>query len=90
VVVSIVSRVIDPAYMHHPLTCLRRARPDRQRLAMMLQIIQQMLGQQLDLKPRITYGEVLDMERIGSAEHTLEVIRHSARRVLESHLAWQP
>ena len=90
VVVSIVSRVIEPAYMRHPLTWLRRARPDRQRLAMMLQVIQQMLGKQLNITPRITYGELLDMERIGSAEHTLEVITHSAQRVLESHLAWQP
>ena len=90
VVVSIVSRVIDPAYMRHPLTWLRAARPDRQRLAMMIQIIEQMLGKRLDLRPRVSYGELLDMEAIGSAEQTLDVITHSAQRVMQSHLAWQP
>lgn len=90
VVVGIVSRVIDPAYMHHPLTWLRRARPDRQRLAMMIQIIQQMLGKRLDLRPRISYGPLLDMETIGSPQQTLDVITSSARCLLRSHLAWQP
>ncbi len=90
VVVSIVSRVIDPNYMRHPLTWLRRKRPDRQRLAMMIQIISQMLGKQLDLTPRVSYGELLDMETIGNAQQTLEVINESAQRLMLAHLAWQP
>ncbi len=90
VVVSIVSRVIDPAYMRHPLTWLRTARPDRQRLAMMIQVIQQMLGKQLDLCPRISYGELLDREAIGTPAQVLDVVTESAHRVMEAHLAWQP
>ncbi len=90
VVASIVSRVLDPAYMRHPATWLRRARPDRQRIAMMLQVIDQMLGKQLDLKPRVSYGELLDMEAFGSAAQTLEVVSASARRLMEAHLAWEP
>ena len=34
VVASIVSHVLLPGYMHHPLTWLKRKRPDKQRLAM--------------------------------------------------------
>ncbi len=90
VVVSIVSRVIDPVFMRHPLTWLRTARPDRQRIAMMLQVIQQMLGTQLNLRPRISYGELLDMECFGTAERSLAVVAQDAQRLLESHLAWQP
>ena len=90
VVISIVSGVIDPRCMRHPVTRLRRSRPDRQRIAMMLQVIEQMLGKQLDLKPRVSYGEVLDMESFGSAAKTLEVVSASARRLMEAHLAWEP
>jgi acyltransferase-like protein len=90
VVVSIVSRVLDPAYMQHPLTHLRRTRTDRQRLAMMLQIIQQMLGKHLDLTPRISFGKLLNMTSIGGAEQTLHVITSSAQELMQSHLAWQP
>ena len=89
VITSIVSHVIEPAYMHHPLTWLKRARPDRQRLAMMIQIIQQMLGKQLEIVPRVSFGEVIDPERCPGTEHLLPVVTESARCLMKSHLAWQ-
>ncbi|HEX2696088.1 MAG TPA: 1-acyl-sn-glycerol-3-phosphate acyltransferase [Anaerolineales bacterium] len=89
VVTSIVSGVIDPRYMRHPITWLRRARPDRQRLAMMIQIIQQMLGRQLDLVPRVSFGSPVNLHSIGDTEHALQSIVNSARELLRSHLAWQ-
>lgn len=89
VVVSIVSGVLDPASMRHPITWLRRARTDRQRLAMMIQIIEQMLGRKLHLTPKVSFGELLDMEHIGNTEQTLEVITHSAQQLMLSHVAWQ-
>lgn len=89
IVTSIVSHVIEPSYMHHPLTWLKRARPDRQRLAMMMQLIQQMLGKQLDIVPRVSFGEVIDPNRYASAEHVLPVVAESAQRLMKSHLAWQ-
>ncbi len=90
VVISIVSRVIDPRCMRHPITRLRRDRPDRQRIAMMLQIIEQMLGRQFDIRPRVSFGELLDEERLGPPECALPVITEQAHALLESHLAWQP
>lgn len=89
VVTSIVSNVIEPAYMHHPLTWLRRARPDRQRLAMMIQIIQQMLGRKLDLVPRVSFGEVIDWTAVRDAGDALRAAVQAASRLLRSHLAWQ-
>ena len=88
VLASIVSGVIDPRYMRHPLTWLKRTREDRQRLAMMMQIIEQMLGRQLDLLPQVTFGEPLNLRSIGSTEQALESVVRSAHRVL--HAAMEP
>lgn len=90
VVVGIVSGVLDPRCMRHPLTWLRRARPDRQRLAMMLQVIQQMLGRQFALTPRVSFGEPLDVARLGPADGALPAITQQAQLLLQSHLSWQP
>ncbi len=87
VVVGIVSHVLDPSCMRHPLTWFRRARPDRQRLAMMIQVIEQMLGKQFDIHPRVSYGEVLDLQAIGSPEQALNIITRHAQCLMESHLA---
>ncbi len=86
VVPAVVSGVIDPRYMRHPLTRLRRSRMDRQRLAMMLQIFQQMLGKKLDLVPRVSFGEALDWQSMGAPERAMEVITDSARQLLRRHL----
>lgn len=89
VLVSIVSGVLDPRYMRHPITWLRRTRPDRQRLAMMIQVIQQMLGKKLELVPRVSFSDPLSIQKIGNAERALQAIVESAQRLLQSHLAWQ-
>ena len=87
VVPAIVSGVIDPRYMRHPITWLRRSRMDRQRLAMMMQIFQQMLGKKLDLVPRVSFVEALDLQSMGAAERAMEIITDSARQLLRSHLS---
>jgi hypothetical protein len=89
VVTSIVSHVLDPAYMHHPLTWLRRRRPDRQRLAMMIQIIQQMLGKRLQIVPHVSFATAIRPQESSGTRPTLETIVASAERLLQSHLAWQ-
>jgi len=89
VVASIVSHVIEPSYMHHPLTWLRRTRPDRQRLAMMMQIIQQMLGKRLDLVPHVSFGEVIDWRATKYDGDSVRAVVEAARQLLKSHLAWQ-
>jgi len=89
VITSIVSDVIDPRYMQHPITWLQRARPDRQRLAIMIQIIQQMLGKQLDLVPHVSFGEAVDWRATSTGGDPLRAVVDAAKRLLKSHLAWQ-
>jgi hypothetical protein len=89
VVTSIVSDVLDPRYMHHPLTWLQRARVDRQRLAIMIQIIQQMLGRQLDLIPHVSFGEAIDWRTAREAGDTLQSVVRAAKQLLRTHLAWR-
>jgi len=91
VLVTIVSGVISRAAMRHPITWLRRNRPDRQRLAFMYQIIRQMLsGKEIfGLSPRVTFGDHIDLNTVSGPEHALEAIISSARRTLASHIAWQ-
>ncbi len=89
VVTSIVSHVLDPAYMRHPLTWLRRRRRDRQRLAMMIQIMQQMMGKRMKIEPRVSFGLVISSRHQCRSACDLQTIVDAAEHLLESHLAWQ-
>ncbi len=90
VVISIVSGVIDPRCMRNPITRLRRTRTDRQRIAMMLQIIQQMLGREFDIRPRVTFGGLLDVACLGTGDRALPAITEQAQVLMRAHVAWQP
>lgn len=88
VLVTIVSGVISKAAMHHPITWLRKARPDRQRLAFMYQFIRQMIaGREIfGLTPRVTFGELIRVENTKDRAHMLQRITQSAQDVLKSHM----
>ena len=85
VLVTVVSGVLHPRFMRHPLTRLRRSREDRQRLAMMLQVIQQMLGKKIELMARVTFGDLISGESMGGKEHVLPAIVQSATGLLAKH-----
>jgi hypothetical protein len=89
VLVTIVSGVISKAAMRHPITWLRKARPDRQRLAFMYQFIRQMIaGKEIfGLEPRLTFGDLIRMENRVDREHMLHYINRSAHCVLKTHMA---
>ena len=91
VLVTIVSGVIARPAFHHPFTWLRRKRPDRQRLAFMLQIMRQTLaGKELfGLVPRVSFGDLIGLSDANTPAQTLNAITTSARALLQSHLAWQ-
>lgn len=90
VLVTIVSGVIARAAYRHPFARLRRSRPDRQRLAFMLQMIRQTLtGRELfGLTPRVSFGDLIGLPENGDTGQALQTITESARRLLQSHLAW--
>jgi len=87
ILITIVSGVIAPAAMRHPITKFRKARPDRQRLAFVYQLTRQLIsGRQLfDLMPRVTFGEIVQGT---NHEHALADIEHAARRTLAQHMEW--
>lgn len=87
ILITIASGVISPAAMRHPITWLRKARPDRQRLAFIYQLARQMLsGREIfGLTPRITFGEILAGK---NHEHMLAEIEGAARRTLHQHMGW--
>lgn len=86
VLVTIVSGVIAPAAMRHPIVRFHKTRPDRQRLAFIYQIIRQIMsGKELfGLTPRVTFGEVLSSTNY---QHILPEIERSARRTLIRHFS---
>jgi len=91
VLVTIVSGVIDRGAFRNPITWFRRQRPDRQRLAFMFQMMRQTLaGKEIfGLMPRVSFGDLIGISETCSPEETLSTIATSARRLLQSHLAWE-
>jgi len=89
VLVTIVGGVIAKPAMSHPVTRFRKARPDRQRLAFMYQMIRQILsGREIfGLTPRVTFGELISIHNTIDHEHLLQTINESAHRVLKTHMA---
>jgi hypothetical protein len=89
VLVTIVSGVISKRAMHHPITWFRKARPDRQRLAFMVQFIQQIIaGKEIfGLTPRVTFGDLISAEKTTDRDHMLQTITQSAYNVLKVHMA---
>lgn len=88
VLVTIVSGVISKAAMRHPITWFRKARPDRQRLAFMYQMIRQMAAgtEVFGLTPRVTFGDLVSAENTNDREHMLQTITQSAHSVLRAHM----
>jgi hypothetical protein len=91
VLVTIVSGVIARAAFHHPITWIRKNRPDRQRLAFMFQMMRQTLAEKeiFGLRPRVSFGDLIRLSNAGTPEQTLNNIVTSAQRLLQSHLTWQ-
>ena len=91
VLVTVVSGVISRAAMSHPITWVREKRPDRQRLAFMIQMAQQVIGgrEKFGLVPSVSFGELIGLGNSGTPEEALQQIIHSARQLLQSHLVWQ-
>ncbi len=91
ILVTIISGVIARSAFRHPITWLRRNRPDKQRLAFMLQMIRQtMTGNELfGLVPHVSFGNYIDLSDMDNTKEILEAITQSARNTLQSHMIWQ-
>lgn len=88
VLVTIVGGVISKRAYRHPITWVRQARPDKQRLAFMYQMVRQMLSgkETFGLIPRVTFGEPISGS---SREKVLDQVAGVAQSTLTEHMAWQ-
>jgi hypothetical protein len=90
VLISMVSGILTPKYIHHPLTHLRKLRPDKQRISEFLQVMNQMLrpGNYIQ-RPQVSFT----MPFSGSRPHgfpeqpfSMEYLKDQARQLLKDHL----
>jgi len=95
ILTTIVSGVVAEAAFHHPITWLCKARPDKQRLAFMYQMIRQMASgkETFGLHAKVTFGEIVGgatPQNCGATQqHILDEVAGAAQRTLGQHLAWQ-
>lgn len=87
VLVAIVSGVIARESLRHPFTWFGKTRVERQKLAMFIQVIRQMMGKRLALVPRVTFGEPPVTDVAGDRSALFQTIIGTARRLLALHLS---
>jgi len=85
--VAISSGVLLPKFVHSPIVRIRKTAPARQKLAEVLQIIQQMVfPRSVQTHVHISFGKpVKGMDLVGDA--LMPTVIRIARRLLEDHLA---
>jgi hypothetical protein len=64
----LVRGVIRQKTAHHPLTYLRRARAERERLAAALQLLAHVMLNKRDVHVRVQIGEPIHIRDLGSSE----------------------
>lgn len=86
-VVTVVSGVLSPAALRHPLTRLAKADWEKRKLAEFLQVLQQlMFKRRFELTPRVSFGSPLAGAELDRDTALLQIAAH-ARSVLADHLA---
>jgi hypothetical protein len=87
--VTIVSGVLVPKYLNHPLTIFRKTRRDKQRISEFIQVIQQMLSPgKLLLSPKVTFAEpvcIANLRTIKNAQDGFQLIKNRAKQLLAEH-----
>ena len=66
---TVVGGVLLPAYVHHPVTRLRRGRRDRQRISEYLQVIRQVLARgELLVSPRVSFAPPVTLAELNGSD----------------------
>jgi hypothetical protein len=87
---TMVSNVLSPEYLHNPLTRLRKKLRDRQRIAEFLQVIRQMLSpSSVQLTPQVTFAPPMQLtELLANVPQQLQsAIVEQAQQLLADHVA---
>lgn len=89
IVIAIASGVLAPVCLRHPLTWFRRGRIPRQKIAIFVQLAQQLaFHKDFGLLPRVTFGSPLAVQQLKKgADGLMPALVAEAKRVLAAHLA---
>lgn len=91
IVPTIVSGVLSPGWSRSPITRLRKTAPDRQKVAEIFQVMQQLLFPgSIILEPRVSFGSPVtaaDLQDGKDRANMLPNLVNYAKGVLEQHMA---
>ncbi|NMB61500.1 MAG: hypothetical protein GYA18_04085 [Chloroflexi bacterium] len=89
--VAVVSKVLTPRYLGHPLTCVRKGRRERQRIAEFLQIINQMVyRKKFNQIPLVSFAEPFKLQDISPQKDINMLLPHAvaqARVLMRDHIS---
>ncbi len=81
--ISLISGILDPRFIDHPLTLLRQSRVDKQRISEFFQVIRQLLKpKKLLVSPMISFAEPLSLSDLGGDLSTAELSQEIISRAL--------
>ena len=88
--VAVVSRVIIPKYLAHPITRVRKGRRERQRIAEFLQVINQMVyKKKFNQVPLVSFAQPFSLEQISAEKDINKLLPYSiarAKELMQNHL----
>jgi len=88
--VAVVSRVIIPKYLTHPITRVRKGRRERQRIAEFLQVINQMVyKKKFNQVPLVSFAQPFSLEQISAEKDINKLLPYSiarAKELMQNHL----
>jgi len=94
VLVTIVSNVLAPHFIRHPLTRIRKLRRDKQRISEFIQVVQQMLSPgKILLNPQVSFAKPISMIEIisrGDSSKPLDSLIERAKQLLQDHMVSVP
>ncbi len=88
--VAVVSRVIIPKYLAHPITRVRKGRRERQRIAEFLQVINQMVyKKKFNQVPLVSFAQPFSLGQISAEKDINKLLPYSiarAKELMQNHL----
>jgi hypothetical protein len=88
--ITIVSGILTPKYVHHAFTRFRKTRPDKQRISEFFQVMRQMLTpEKFCQRPKVSFAQPLkasDLLDVNNPTDFLPTVAAQARRQYDSHM----
>ena len=82
--ISMVSGILIPEFVQHPLTALRKNRVDKQRISEFFQVIRQLINHEsLKVSPHLTFSSPISLLELGQEKTLKELSQLIVSRALE-------